>query len=293
MTKQADIEHIRHSWAHVLAATVKKLYPKVQLGIGPVIENGFYYDFDSIEISEKDLPKIEKQMKKIASQGLTFKKELWTSTKAITYYKKEKQPYKLELIKDLKSNKVGMVYMGLPGQGDAFLDLCRGGHVKNTKELSLDAFHLTTVAGAYWRGDEKRPMLTRVYGVAFHVKRELDAHLTFIEEAEKRDHKKLGQTLKLFIFSDLVGPGLPLFLPNGTIIRNILTTFIEDLQRKYGFSQVWTPHLAKPELYKISGHWDKFKDDLFHVKGHNTEFVIKPMNCPHQIQLRHEAQCIC
>ncbi|MCH8986715.1 threonine--tRNA ligase, partial [Patescibacteria group bacterium] len=154
MAEQTDIEYIRHSWAHVLAAAVKKLHPKAKLGIGPVIENGFYYDFGDIEISEKDLPKIEKEMKKIASQALAFKKEIWTSQKATAYYKKEEEPYKLELVKDLKNSKVGMVHTGLPGQGDLFLDLCRGGHVKNTKELALDAFRLTTIAGAYWRGDE-------------------------------------------------------------------------------------------------------------------------------------------
>ena len=279
-----SIENTRHSFAHLLAAAVKRLYPDVKFGIGPTIENGFYYDFDNAEISEKDLPKIEKELIKIAKEGHEFKKEEWPASHAKKHFEKQGQPYKLELIEELskedQESMVGMVYTG-----DIFLDLCRGGHVKNTNDLPLDAFKLTRVAGAYWKGSEKNPMLTRIYAVGFNTKKELQEHLKQREEAEKRDHKKLGKELGLFTFSELVGSGLPLFTPKGTIIRNILTNFVENLERKYGYEEVWIPHLANPELYKISGPREKFKEDLFYVKGADSEFVIKPMNCPHHIQI--------
>jgi len=283
------VKNIRHSFAHVLAAAVKKFYPKAELGIGPVIENGFYYDFGKLKITDEDLPRIEEEMRKIAAGKHVFKKELWTSQKAAAHFKKLKQPFKLELIRDLlktknqklKTGKVGMVYTG-----DVFLDLCRGGHVKNTSELPLDAFRLTRIAGAYWRGDEKRPMLTRIYGVAFGARKELDEHLQLQAEAKKRDHKKLGQELDLFTFSELVGSGLPLFTPKGTTVRNLLDDFVWSLRQKHGYQRVDIPHIAKKELYETSGHWDKFKNELFHIttrEGH--EFALKPMNCPHHIQI--------
>ncbi|MFY9457824.1 MAG: threonine--tRNA ligase [Candidatus Spechtbacterales bacterium] len=273
------VENIRHSFAHLLAAAVKRLYPGVKFGIGPAIENGFYYDFDSAKIGEEDLPKIEKEMIKIAKEGHEFKKEEWDADKAREHFGKENQPYKLELIDEL-GDKVGMVSMG-----DAFLDLCRGGHVENTKNLPLDAFKLTRVAGAYWRGSEKNPMLKRVYGVAFESKKELEAYLKQIEEAEKRDHKKLGKELGLFTFSDLVGPGLPLFTPKGTIIWNELQKFSESLKREAGYLAVHIPHITKPDLYKVSGHLLKFKNDIFYVRGKDSELILKPMNCPHHTQI--------
>lgn len=278
-------ESMRHSFAHLLAAAVQKLYPGVQFGIGPVIENGFYYDFDGVKISNTDLPRIEDEMRRIARESHAFKKELWPAAKAKAHFKKLKQPYKMELIDDLKKTekdptRVGMVYMGT-----AFLDLCRGGHVQNTKELPADAFKLTRVAGAYWRGDEKRPMLTRVYGVAFASKKELEEYLHTQKEAEKRDHKKLGKELGLFVLSDLVGAGLPLFTPKGTVIFRELQKFSERLKREAGFQEVHIPHLAKIDLYKTSGHAEKFKDDIFYVRGKENEFVLKPMNCPHHIQI--------
>jgi len=293
-TRPFDKLRARHSFAHLLAAAVKNLYPKVKFGIGPTIENGFYYDFDNIELGEKDLPKIKKEMIKVAKAGHEFKKEEWDADKAREYFKKEKATYKLKLIDDLKKEgekspsrkasegqgKVGMVHLG-----EAFLDLCRGGHVKNTKDLPLDAFKLTRVAGAYWRGDEKNPMLTRVYGVAFETKGKLEAYLIQQEEAEKRDHKKLGKELGLFTFSDLIGSGLPLFTPRGTIIWNELIAFSETLKREAGYQNVHIPHIAKPDLYKISGHLEKFKDDIFYVKGKDSEFILKPMNCPHHTQI--------
>lgn len=294
-----SLENIRHSFAHLLAAAVKRLYPETKFGIGPTIENGFYYDFDGITIGKEDLQKFEKEMAKIAKEGHEFKKEEWKADKAREHFKKENQPYKLELIDDLMDNPPanaeqalqaggGKGVVGMVHTGAVFLDLCRGGHVSNTKDLPLDSFKLTRVAGAYWRGSEKNPMLTRVYGVAFHTKKELEDYAKQQEEAEKRDHKKLGKTLDLFTFSELVGPGLPLFTPKGTLVRNILKNFVENLERKHGYQEVWVPHLAKPELYKVSGHLEKFKNDLFYVTGSDpvtSGFILKPMNCPHHTQI--------
>lgn len=286
------IENMRHSFAHVLAAAVKKLYPKVELGIGPVIENGFYYDFGKLKITEADLAKIEEEMRFIAKQNLAFKRELWPAPKATLHYKKLKQPYKLELIRDLvkskaqsskskiqnpKFLKVGMVYTG-----DVFLDLCRGGHVKNTRELPLDAFKLTSVAGAYWRGDEKNPMLTRVYGAAFATKKELDDYLWRQEEAKKRDHRVLGEKLKLFTFAPEVGPGLPLWLPNGTIIREEIEKCAKQIEREWGYQRVTTPHIAKEALYKMSGHIPYYADSMYPpMELDDGKYYLKAMNCPH------------
>ncbi|MDO8655280.1 MAG: threonine--tRNA ligase [bacterium] len=276
-----NMEHIRHSFAHLLAAAVQRLYPKAKLGIGPVIEHGFYYDFGNVTLTEQDLSRIEKEMRSIASQRLPFKKELWLKQKAKTYFQKLKQPFKLELIKDLKEQKVGMV-----STGDIFLDLCRGGHVKNTSELPLDAFKLTKVAGAYWKGDEKRPQLTRIYGVAFGTKEEMAEHLAMLEEAKKRDHRKLGKELKLFALIDEVGPGLPLFYPKGAIVRRLIEDFITEQQEKRGYLPIWIPHITKGDLYKISGHLDKY-DAMFpamELKG-EADYYLKPMNCPHFMML--------
>ena len=284
MSQTKEIENIRHSFAHLLNVAVRKFYPKAQPAIGPAIENGFYQDFGNVDISKKDLPKIEKEMRAIAKQNLAFKKELWPVKKAVSFYQKEKQPFKVSIAKDLAKEKK-LTKLGIVRTGDMLVDLCRGGHVKNTSELPLDAFKLTRVAGAYWRGDEKNPMLTRIYGVSFKTKKELRGYLEQLVEAEKRDHRKLGQTLGLFTFSELVGSGLPLFTPKGTIIRKVLSDFVENLNRKYGYQQVWIPHIAKPDLYRISGHLEKFKEDLFYVKGKGTEFVLKPMNCPHHTQI--------
>src|SRR3989338_4174265 len=255
MKKVEEIENVRHSFAHLLAAAVKKFYPKAQLGIGPVIENGFYYDFGNLQITDADLPRVEKEMRAIASQNLSFKKELWPSSKATTHFKKEKQPYKLELIKDLKAQKVGMVYTG-----DVFLDLCRGGHVKNTKELPLEGFALTKVAGAYWRGSEKNPMLTRIYGVAFASKKELDQYIWQQAEAKKRDHKKLGQELDLFSFHE-EGPGFVFWHPKGMLLRQALMSVHQELHKKAGYQEVSTPMLLSEDLWKRSGHWDHYKDN--------------------------------
>ena len=280
-----DILRARHSFAHLLAASVQKLYPKVTLGIGPVIENGFYYDFGNLKITDADLSRIEKEMREIAKQNLAFKKELWTSQKASAHYKKLKQPFKLKLIKDLlktknqklKTGKVGMVYTG-----DVFLDLCRGGHVKNTKELPLDAFKLTHIAGAYWRGSEKNPMLTRIYGAAFATKKELATHLWQLEEAKKRDHRVWGEKLKLFTFAPEVGPGLPLWLPNGTILRDEIENYAKQVEKEWGYQRVTTPHIAKDTLYKTSGHLPYYKDSMFPpMELDDGTYYLKAMNCPH------------
>ena len=277
MPKQTKIEIVRHSLAHILAAAVQKLYPEAKFGIGPIIENGFYYDID-FGGSEQDLPKIEKAMRGLIQRGVKFEKEELNAEEAIKLFKKLKQPYKVELIQDLE--KVTIYKTG------DFTDLCLGPHVSSTKEIKLDTFKLTKIAGAYWRGDEKNKMLTRIYGIAFESKKKLEEYQTMVEEAKKRDHRKLGKELDLFVFSDLVGPGLPLFTPKGVIIIDELKKHIESVCRNYGFEKVMTPHLAKIELFELSGHAKKFSEELFHVtseKGH--KFAMKPVQCPHQTQI--------
>ena len=275
MKKDASLDNIRHSFAHILAAAVKKLYPKAQLGMGPVIENGFYYDFDKITITDKDLPRVEKEMRKIASQKLSFTRESWTTAKAKKFFRG--QPYKLELIRDLKIKKVGIEHIG-----DLFIDLCRGGHVKHTKELPLDAFKLTHTAGAYWKGNEKRPMLTRVYGAAFKTKKELEQYLWQREEAKKRDHRVLGEKLRLFTFAEEVGPGLPLWLPNGTILRDEIEAYAKEIEKERGYERVTTPHIAKEKLYRISGHIPYYADSMYPpMKLDDGNYYLKAMNCPH------------
>ena len=276
------LEKIRHSLAHLLAAAVLKKYPNTKLGIGPAIENGFYYDFKFPKpITFENLKEIENTMREFIKQKLPFTGQKITTTKAKKLFKD--QPFKLELIKEfVKEKKELKIYK----TGNIFLDLCRGGHVKNTKEINPEAFKLTHLAGAYWRGNEKNPMLTRIYGVAFNNKKELDEYLKQEQEAKKRDHRKLGTELDLFVFSELIGPGLPLWTPKGTIIRNVLDDFVWELRKKAGYQQVDIPHLAKKELYIKSGHWDKFKDDLFKITTREgTFFALKPMNCPHHIQI--------
>jgi len=274
-----EIEDIRHSLSHILAASVQKLFPKTKFGIGPAIENGFYYDFlFSKEISESDLAKIESEMRKIIEKNIPFKKKIVSKAQAKKMFKD--QPFKLELIEELGDEKISVYESG------DFVDLCKGPHVDSTKQIPADAFKLTKIAGAYWRGDEKNPMLQRIYGVAFETRKELDDYLKMQVEAEKRDHRKLGKELDLFCFSDLVGPGLPLFTPKGTIIREELQKEVERICRSYGFQKVSTPALAKIDLYEISGHAKKFGDELFHVSsktGH--KFVLRPVQCPHQTQI--------
>lgn len=281
MKNEEKLEYIRHSLAHLLAAAVIELYPDSLKAIGPAIENGFYYDFEfSSPLRDTDLPKIEKRMKKILTTWKGFEKHEVEKSAALEEYKDN--PYKSELIEEFaKEGKKLTIY-----QSGQFRDLCGGGHVKDIKEINIEAFQLTHVAGAYWRGDENNKMLTRIYGLAFSTKGELTKYVEMQEEAKKRDHRKLGKELDLFTFSPLVGSGLPLFTPKGTLLRDLVVEEIYKIQSKYGYEHVWIPHIAKEELYKISGHLDKFGDVLFKVQGKTkTKFVIKPMNCPHHTQI--------
>lgn len=276
------LEHLRHSCAHLLAAAVLDLWPETKLTIGPAIENGFYYDFDfgQHKIAEEDLPKIEAKMHELVKQWDTFEKIEVSEQEA-----KEKvkgNPYKEELIADIVTKGEPITFY----KSGSFEDLCRGGHIENPKE-ALQFFKLLSTAGAYWRGDEKNKMLSRIYGTAFTKQKELDDYMTQVEEAKKRDHRKLGKELDLFVFSDLVGKGLPLFTPKGTLLRELLNDFSQKLRLYQGFQKVWVPHITKNDLYKTSGHWDKFGDELFLVKSQESsdELVMKPMNCPHHQQI--------
>ncbi|GMQ95133.1 MAG: threonine--tRNA ligase [Patescibacteria group bacterium] len=277
------LSRIRHSLAHLLAMAVLDKYPNTKLAIGPAIENGFYYDFDfpeGVSPTPDGLKDLQKHMRKLAGKGLPFSGKEISAAEARKIFKDE--PYKLELIDEFEQAGEKLTTY----TSDDFTDLCKGGHIENTKEIDPKAFKLTHIAGAYWRGDEKNKMLTRIYGVAFETKKELDDYLAMREEAKKRDHRKLGRELDLFTFSDLVGSGLPLFTPKGAAMRNEIIKKIHAIQQKFGYQNVWIPHIAKKELYITSGHWDKFKEDLFHVKGKgDTEFVMKPMNCPHHTQI--------
>ena len=275
-----NIEKIRHSLSHIMAYAVSELCGKAKYGIGPTIDNGFYYDFDiKNKFAPEDLAKIEAKMTELIKQDIKFAKSEVSKQKARAMFKG--QPYKLELINELPGRTVTIYQSG------KFTDLCKGPHIKSTKEIPLDSFKLTKIAGAYWRGDEKNKMLQRIYGFAFLTKQELSDYLNSIAEAEKRDHRKLGKELDLFTFSDLVGSGLPLYTPKGSFIRRALTDYVESLQSKQGYAQVWTPQIAKASLFKLSGHYDKYKDNMFRVISNysDEEFFLKPMNCPQHTQI--------
>lgn len=278
------LEQKRHTLAHLLAAAVLKDYPHAKLTIGPAIDNGFYYDIDfsaGDTPGDNNLKSIQKNMKKLLGSWQEFTHREVSADEARSTYADNQ--FKTELINELEKNGETITFYKV---GD-FEDLCRGGHVDNpAQDIDSDSFKLTQIAGAYWRGDEKNPMLTRIYGVAFDSKEELEAYEKQQEEAKARDHRKLGKELDLFTFSELVGSGLPLFTPKGALMRNLIVDKIYHLQKKYGFDPVWIPHIAKDDLYKTSGHWEKFGDELFKVKGQtDTEFVMKPMNCPHHTQI--------
>ncbi|MBR2795688.1 threonine--tRNA ligase [Candidatus Saccharibacteria bacterium] len=278
-----NLEKMRHTLSHVLAAAVRELYPTASFGIGPAINNGFYYDIDfgDTKISDTDLSKIEKKMRGIVARKLDMTKRVVSKTEALNWARDHQQNYKIELIEELPEGAEISFY----DLGDIFTDLCKGPHVKNTKDVG--AFKLVRVAGAYWRGDEKREMLTRIYGVAFATEEELDAYLKQQEEAKARDHRKLGKELDLFCFSDLVGAGLPLFTPRGTELRELMANYSLSLRGREGFKKVWTPHITKTDLYKTSGHYAKFGDELFmvHSQVSGEDFAMKPMNCPHHAQI--------
>lgn len=278
-----DLEKMRHSLSHVLAAAVRQLYPNVKFGIGPAIDNGFYYDIDfgDTKISDADLAKIEKKMRGIIARKLQLTKRVVSKSEALDWARDNKQNYKIELIEELPENEEISFY----DMGDLFTDLCKGPHVDNLKDTG--PFKLVRIAGAYWRGDEKRPMLTRIYGVAFATDAELEEYLKRQEEAKARDHRKLGKELDLFCFSDLVGVGLPLFTPRGTELRELMANYSLSLRGREGFKKVWTPHITKTDLYKTSGHYAKFGDELFmvHSQVNGDDFAMKPMNCPHHTQI--------
>jgi threonyl-tRNA synthetase len=277
-----EIEKKRHSAAHLLAMAVLDTFPEVKLGIGPTIENGFYYDFElPAKISPDHLPKLEKKMKELIKRGLGYERSEPPIAEAIALF--EAQPFKQELLNELARDEA--VTISLYKTGD-FTDLCRGGHVTKTSEINPEGLHLTKVAGAYWKGDENRPMLQRVYGVLFDTKEELNTYLQRIEDAERRDHKKLGRELDLFTFSELVGSGLPLWTPKGTLLRTLLDDYVWELRKAKGYQKVTIPHITKKDLYIKSGHWSKFAEELFRIQtreGH--EFAMKPMNCPHHTQI--------
>ena len=273
------LQKLRHSAAHLLAAAVTELYPEAKYGIGPPVQDGFYYDFDfGKPISESDLPAIESRMRRLAQADIPFEHEVLTRQQAIEEFARRGQDYKLELIRDKVEGDEVSVYR--TGQ---FLDLCRGPHVSSTKDLK--AFKLLRVAGAYWRGDEKKPQLTRIYGTAWPTPKELDEYLKFLEEAEKRDHKKLGKDLKLFAVDDRVGPGLPLWLPDGATIRRELERFIVDEELSRGYLHVRTPDVARLDLYRQSGHAQLYADYMYPPMKFEDgeELELRPVNCPHHI----------
>ncbi|ERN52500.1 threonine--tRNA ligase [Alkalihalophilus marmarensis] len=274
------LEIMRHSTAHLMAQAVKRLFKGVKLGVGPVIEGGFYYDIDSEEsITAEDLPKIEKEMKKIIAENLEVTRVELSRGEAIARYKEVGDEYKLELIEAIPEGESLTIYE----QGE-FFDLCRGVHVPSTNKIK--EFKLLSLAGAYWRGDSKNKMLQRIYGTAFFKKADLEEHLRLLEEAKERDHRKLGKELGIFALSQKVGQGLPLWLPKGATVRRVIERYIVDKEERLGYQHVYTPILGSSELYKTSGHWDHYKDDMFPVmERDNEEFVLRPMNCPHHMMV--------
>lgn len=277
-----NLNQLRHSTAHLLAAAVAELYPDAKRTIGPAIEQGFYYDFDfgNIKITDFDLLKIEKKMRQLIPTWKRFERHELSVGEVKTEFKDNE--YKLELINEFSSEGQTLTVY----QSGDFRDLCRGGHVEEPSK-TLKFFKLTKLAGAYWRGDEKNKMLTRIYGTAFSTQEELDHYLWLQEEAKKRDHRKLGRELDLFSFSDYVGSGMPLYSPKGALVRRLLNGYVEELQSRQGYLQVHTPQIAKAELFKRSGHYDKYKEDMFRVVSNysDEEFFLKPMNCPQHTQI--------
>ncbi len=272
-----ELEMLRHSCAHLMASAVKKLYPEAKFGIGPAIENGFYYDIDCPSgIKEDDLPKIEEIMRQEVKQNLPFVRNMWSKNEAKEFFQKEHQPYKVELINELDAQEVS-VY-----QHNDFVDLCRGPHMSSTGELEF--FKLISLSGAYWRGDERNPQLTRIYGTVFGTREELDTHLKNIEEAKRRDHRLLGKQLELFdIYHDEAGAGVVFYLPRGTTLRRIIEQWEEAEHKKRGYQVVITPHLMHRNLWEKSGHLDHYSEFMYPVEKENQSFILKPMNCPGHI----------
>lgn len=302
---EEQLHAMRHSLAHITAAAVQRIWPEAKFGVGPVVDNGFYYDIDlgDKKISDANFAKIEKTMRGIIEYGDNFERFEMPIDEAITWAKENKQPYKEELLNDLKRSGTTVAKdldadeLGLASDGETavenvsfykngnFTDLCRGPHVANTKDVG--AFKLLRVAGAYWRGDEKKPQMQRLYGVAFATQEELDHYLELLEQAKLRDHRRLGKELDLYTTSQLVGVGLPMFTPRGTVLRDVLAQYSNQLRQARGFEKVWTPNITKTALYETSGHWAKFGDELFLVTSQETDdkMALKPMNCPHHTQI--------
>ncbi|OHY39753.1 threonine--tRNA ligase [Cylindrospermopsis raciborskii S07] len=288
-TSESEIlKKIRHTASHIMAMAVQKLFPKAQVTIGPWIENGFYYDFDNPEpFSDKDLKAIQKEMVKIINRKLPVIREEVSREEAKKRIEKIQEPYKLEILADIKQEPITIYHLG-----DEWWDLCAGPHLENTKDINPKAIELESVAGAYWRGDETKAQLQRIYATAWQTPEQLGEYKRRKEEALRRDHRKIGKELGLFIFSDPVGPGLPLWTPKGTLLRSILEDFLKKEQLKRGYLPVVTPHIARVDLFKTSGHWQKYKEDMFPMMAENEEskaldqgFVLKPMNCPFHIQI--------
>jgi threonyl-tRNA synthetase len=286
-SESEDLKRIRHTFSHIMAMAVQTLFPKTQVTIGPWIDYGFYYDFDSPEpFTEQDLKAIRKEMIKIINKGLPVTPETVTRDEAQRRIEALGEPYKLEILQDLK-DPITLYHLG-----DQWWDLCAGPHVGSTADLNPKAFELESVAGAYWRGDENRAQLQRIYGTAWETPEQLQEYKRRREEAKRRDHRKLGKELGLFIFSDDVGPGLPLWTPKGTVLRSTLETFLKEEQTKRGYLGVVTPHIARVDLFKISGHWQNYREDMFPLMADDDAarlaeegFVMKPMNCPFHIQI--------
>ena len=275
---ELNLDVLRHTTSHIMAQAVKRLFKDVKLAIGPAIEDGFYYDFDmEHRLTNDDLVNIEAEMKKIIKENLKIESFKLERNEAIKLMKEMNETYKVELINDLDENEEISFFK----QGE-YIDLCTGPHLLYTK--GVKAFKLFNVTGAYWRGDEKNKMLQRIYGTAFGSKEDLEKHLEFLEDAKRRDHRKIGKDLELFMTHELVGSGLPMYLPNGATIRRLLERYIMDKEVALGYKHVYTPSLANVELYKTSGHWDHYKDDMFPMmKMGNEELVLRPMNCPHHM----------
>ena len=287
-TSESDsLKRIRHTFSHVMAMAVQRLFPKAQVTIGPWIDYGFYYDFDNPDpFTEADLKAIKKEMIKIIKQGLPVVQETVTRAEAEQRITALGEPYKLEILQDLQ-DPITLYHLG-----DQWWDLCAGPHVANTGDLNPQAFDLESVAGAYWRGDEHRAQLQRIYGTAWETPEQLQEYKRRREEAKRRDHRRLGKELGLFIFADVVGPGLPLWTPKGTVLRSTLETFLKEEQTRRGYLPVVTPHIARVDLFKTSGHWQNYREDMFPLMADNDAdrlaeegFVMKPMNCPFHIQI--------
>lgn len=305
LMNQDELYAMRHSLAHTMATAIQHLWPEAKFGVGPVVENGFYYDVDlgATKLSEENFATLEAEMQKVIAANDAFEKFEKPIDEAITWAEQSNQPYKVELLNDLKragttvAKDLNSAELGTITDGESqvdtvsfykngdFTDLCRGPHVESTGKVG--AFKLMRVSGAYWRGKEDNAQMQRIYGIAFATPKELRQHLDMLEEAKKRDHRKLGRELDLFIFSDMVGSGLPLFTPRGTVLREGLANYSNELRERYGFEKVWVPHMTKKDLYETSGHWAKFGDELFLVKSQETndELVLKPMNCPHHTRI--------